>query len=72
MADNAGLHVGHFFSFICVDTSSEVIKMAWQKFRAGVTLLELMMVIVILSITAAGVIPLMSLGGASSGLFGGR
>jgi prepilin-type N-terminal cleavage/methylation domain-containing protein len=37
--------------------------MAWQKFRSGVTLLELMMVIAILSITAVGVIPLMSQGG---------
>lgn len=37
--------------------------MAWHKYRSGVTLLELMMVIAILSITAAGVMPLMSLGG---------
>lgn len=36
--------------------------MVRRKFKSGVTLLELVMVIIILSITAMGVIPLMSLG----------
>jgi prepilin-type N-terminal cleavage/methylation domain-containing protein len=36
--------------------------MAWHKFKSGVTLLELMMVLAILAITAVGVIPMMSIG----------
>ncbi len=37
--------------------------MAMHRFQSGITLLELMMVIAILAITAVGVIPLMSQGG---------